>query len=277
MHAGLLLRRLDDQGVTAPHLRAARRPCRAAAAAGGLLVVAACVLTLTLPALAQAPSPARVTVVPGCTTPEAPIGQLDLAVAGEQFNPYTAVLVSFDAAAGGRPETFTARTDGFGRFKTTVRPSARPPGTYVVRADDLRQREATAVLAPCPPPEEPTPEIPEGEEPPTGVSGDVFNPTLALRPALGQPGFVTVAVGSGFPPGAPVALAWSPGLTARRSTVVSDASGAFRVPVLVFHHDQLGPRRLRAKPAGAVPFPEATAAFLVVPGRAQPLDFRTRR
>ena len=46
----------------------------------------------------------------------------------------------------------------------------------LVRADDFRQREADATYAiPC------------------------FQPSVALDPPIGPPGFVTIAVGSGFP------------------------------------------------------------------------------
>jgi hypothetical protein len=160
-------------------------------------------------------------------------------VTGSEFNPFTAVLVTFDAGPGGRPESTAARTDGFGRFALDLRPGARPEGPHTVRADDFRGREATAdVLVPC-------------------------RPTLVLSPPIGPPGFVTEAIGSGFSPGAAVRLAWAPGISDGRP-VVADATGRFRRPVLVFPKDIQGPRRLRAEPAGTTAFGVADAPFLVV-------------
>lgn len=180
------------------------------------------------------------------------------------FNPATEILITFDAGRGGRPESFASRTDGFGRFTSTITPKARPAGTFQVRADDLKQREATAELVTCPPPPPPPP------TPPT--------PAVQLQPPVGPPGFVTLAIGTGFPPGTPVTLDWSPGINARSSlTVIPDGAGGFRLPVLVFHRDLLGPRKLRASFAGGGPSSEAEAEFLVVAGRAQPPDFVVRR
>ncbi len=183
-------------------------------------------------------------------------------VDGVNFNPFSAVLVTFDAGPGGHPESFTARTDGFGHFNRDIHPSERPEGLHVVRADDLLLREAQATFTiPC------------------------FQPSLALDPPIGPPGFVAFAVGTGFPVNSPVvALIWQPGLAipGLPKQFVTDATGAFRVPVLVMYHDILGPRQLRA----IVPNPngpnagsaiEADAPFLVTVGREQPSDFVYRR
>jgi hypothetical protein len=98
--------------------------------------------------------------------------------------------------------------------------------------------------------------------------------TLVCLPPLGPPGFVTTAVGAGFPPNVPVTLAWRPGIGG--TTAVSDAAGAFRVPVLILHHDVLGPRELVATVAAAAGStfargPDSVAApFLVVPATLGP-------
>lgn len=105
--------------------------------------------------------------------------------------------------------------------------------------------------------------------------------TLVCLPPLGPPGFVTTAVGSGFPPNVPVTLAWRPGIGG--ATAVSDAGGAFRVPVLILHHDVLGPRELVATVAavGGSTFargPDSvTAPFLVVPATLGPPRARDPR
>jgi uncharacterized repeat protein (TIGR01451 family) len=104
-----------------------------------------------------------------------------------------------------------------------------------------------------------------------------FAPALALVPALGPPGFVTSATGTGFPANAVIALKWQPGLG--RTSLRTTARGDFRVPMLVFDKDRLGPRRLIASSAttsgGA--FDPVAAGFLVVPASIQPPDFARRR
>jgi hypothetical protein len=101
----------------------------------------------------------------------------------------------------------------------------------------------------------------------------VIQPVLLLEPVVGPPGFVPIAVGTGFPPGTTVALTWNPGISAHETVLVA-ADGTFRRQVLVFHHDQLGPRRLVASGTG---FGDVDTGFLVVPGTVQPDDFVDRR
>jgi hypothetical protein len=76
-------------------------------------------------------------------------------------------------------------------------------------------------------------------------------------PPIGPPGFVTEAVGAGFAPTAVVTLAWAPGAGTTR--VTTDATGAFRTPMLVYPNDTIGPRTLIATSAAGV----ATTAFIV--------------
>jgi hypothetical protein len=188
---------------------------------------------------AQTASPASISLSPPCPS-QGPGGAAPtLTVTGSEFHPFTAVLVTFDAGSGGIPESTASRTDGFGRFALDLRPGPRPEGIHTVRADDFRGREAAAdVVVPC-------------------------RPTLVLSPPIGPPGFVTEAIGSGFPAGAAVRLAWTPGISGGRP-VVADPAGRFRRPVLVFPNDIRGPRRLRAEPAGTTAFGAAEAPFLVV-------------
>jgi hypothetical protein len=185
-----------------------------------------------------------------------------ITVDGVNFNPYTAVLVTFDAGPGGTPESFERTTDVFGRFSLEIQVRSRSEGVHLVRADDFRQREAdTTYRIPC------------------------FQPSVALDPPIGPPGFVTNAVGTGFPPNASIVfLNW--GTPALRSplpkNIQTDANGSFQIPVLVLYHDLLGPRMLQAIMAN--PFGEragsaieADAPFLVTQGRSQPSDLVLRR
>jgi hypothetical protein len=88
--------------------------------------------------------------------------------------------------------------------------------------------------------------------------------TLTVTPKVGRSGFVTSAVGTGFPPNAPVVLHWQPGVG--ETTATSGADGTFHAQVLIFPHDQLGPRALVAN-SGAT---TAYDAFLVVPSTVKP-------
>jgi hypothetical protein len=101
--------------------------------------------------------------------------------------------------------------------------------------------------------------------------------SLTLDPAVGSPGVVTIVEGRGFPAGATVRLAWEPGMTPTMPDVVADASGAFRVQVLVFHHDVLGDRKLVATRVGGAAFPPVDATMRVVPGQGQPPTFALLR
>lgn len=185
-----------------------------------------------------------------------------IAVAGDNFDPFTAVLVTFDAGPGGTPESTQAQTDGFGHFAVTLTVRQRAEGLHLVRADDFRQREADAIYkVPC------------------------FQPSVSLNPPIGPPGFVTTVVGSGFPPNSKlVDLNWaSPALPSPLPKVVmTDANGGFSFPILVLYHDLGGPRTIQAivpNPFGAEAGSaiEADAPFLVTLGRTQPADFVLRR
>ncbi len=87
---------------------------------------------------------------------------------------------------------------------------------------------------------------------------------LVLDPPIGQPGIVTIAEGRGFPPDTPVVLSWSQGITPSMEPVITDARGAFRVQVLVFHNDRTGPRELQAVPLDGSAFPPVAATMLVI-------------
>ncbi|HET9848666.1 MAG TPA: Ig-like domain-containing protein [Candidatus Dormibacteraeota bacterium] len=187
-----------------------------------------------------------------------------ITVAGENFNPLSDVLITFDAGPGStKPQSFQTVTDAFGRFIQSAEVIEPGDGLHLIRADDFRQREADFpnYRVPC------------------------YQPSLALQPPIGPPGFVTFAVGTGFPPNSAVSfLNWdgrlpsppTPGLT-------TDGNGAFHAYVLILYHDELGPRYLIAVVAndqgsgsGAANI-TTRAPFLVTPGRSQPGDFVLRR
>lgn len=87
--------------------------------------------------------------------------------------------------------------------------------------------------------------------------------TLVVTPPLGPTGFVTGAVGTGFPPG-PVELTWSGGIGT--TMTIAGPDGTFSTRVLVLPGDRLGPRALVATGGGTSTY----AAFLVVPSTVQP-------
>jgi hypothetical protein len=206
------------------------------------------------PAMADViPSPAVVTAtVLTC-------GPFRLSVGGSNFDPFTAVLVTFDAGSGGTPQSFQAGTDGFGRFSLDIAPAARADGRYAVRADDFKQRESEVIVT-------------------VACAVSQAQPTLRLDPTVGRPGFVTVARGAGFRPGARVALAWDRGIPVHIPPAVADSSGVFQAPILILPHDFLGPRALSARPAGPgeAAFAVSPAGYDVVIGPLEPPRWENR-
>jgi hypothetical protein len=250
---------------------------RRIARASGLALAALTALTAGLglsvgsprSAQAQVQSPAAISLDPACG-PVGGDGTYSVTVRGDNLNPFTSVLVTFDAAPGGHPESWQATTDGFGHFETAINPRQRPAGSYQVRADDLKLREPAATFA-----------VPCGSGP-GGSSTPSFAPSLRFDPDIGTPGFVTAVAGQGFPPGAQVALSWDAvPAYGFANPVVADPSGAISVApegFLIFAGTPLGTYTLKATPGpGAPRFNEADAQFTVVPGSGQPHDFRVRR
>ena len=228
-------------------------------------------------------SPATLHVTPGCFQPTVAVARVSdafkssklasakptppdtgtITVTGTDFNPFSAVLITFDAGPGGRPQNFTALTDGFGFFSRDIQVTEPGEGSHIVRADDFKEREAQATYnLPC------------------------SQGNIALDPPIGPPGFVTYVVGRNFPANGVIQfLNWSsPDLASplNKLPITIGADGNFRLPVMILYHDLLGPRMLRA----VVQDPnanegnaliEADAPFLVTPGRAQPGDLVLRR
>ena len=234
-------------------------PATAIASPAAIAVTPSCFQPATAATLASdtfKPGSPRATPKPSAratpTPAPAPV-TYTINVDGVNFNPYSAVLVTFDAGPGGTPQSFERTTDVFGHFNFDIQVRSRSEGVHLVRADDFRQREADATYKiPC------------------------FQPSVALNPPIGPPGFVTSVVGRGFPPRTTIQfLNW--GTPALRSpwpkNIKTDESGSFQYSILVLYHDLLGPRMLQAIVAN--PFGdragsaiEADAPFLVTPGRA---------
>src|SRR5206468_4740055 len=121
----------------------------------------------------------KTTQHPPATTASSPSPETGTTtITGDNFNPFSAVLLTFDAGPGGVPQSFEAQTDVFGHFTRTIQIVEPGEGVHLIRADDFRQREAddTSYQIPC------------------------YQPSLALGPPIGPPGFVSYAVGRGSAP-----------------------------------------------------------------------------
>ncbi len=102
----------------------------------------------------------------------------------------------------------------------------------------------------------------------------VLLPRIEAVPPIGKPGFVTSVRGLDFPPGVPVRLTWTPGITAAAAPTFPRADGGFAAQLLILAKDQTGPRTITATGPG---FRPATTPFLVVPGTIGPPDMVRRR
>ncbi|MEU4746608.1 hypothetical protein AB0G02_39970, partial [Actinosynnema sp. NPDC023658] len=102
----------------------------------------------------------------------------------------------------------------------------------------------------------------------------VLQPRIVAVPPIGEPGFVTSVRGEDFPPGAPVRLAWSPGITAAAAPTIPRGDGRFTAQLLILTKDQTGPRTITATGPG---FSAVTTPFLVVAASIGPPDMVARR
>jgi Tol biopolymer transport system component len=107
----------------------------------------------------------------------------------------------------------------------------------------------------------------------TALRGGGSQAVVELDPPVGPPGIVTVVTGEGFAPNTAIALAWSRGLTPTLRPIVTDADGAFRVQVLVFHNDIPGQRDLVVRAAAGASFGELATPFFVTQAGSQPPRF----
>lgn len=102
----------------------------------------------------------------------------------------------------------------------------------------------------------------------------VLQPRIVAVPPIGEPGFVTSVRGLDFPPGVPVRLTWTPGITAAAAPTFPAGDGRFIAQLLILTKDQTGPRTITATGPG---FSPVTTPFLVVSGTIAPPDMVGRR
>ena len=180
-----------------------------------------------------------------------------IAVHGQGFRLDDQVQITFTPPAGGRPIA-TPIPQGDSTFDVSIAVPQDPPGTYAVLGIQTRTQVAARAefKIPC------------------------SKASIKLIPNVGPPGTVTVVTGMGFPVGAVVRLTWSQGIPLVAPSITIDSSQGFQMTLLIYPHDALGQRQLRAGPdltvTSAPIFNIATAEFLVVPGTEQPRDFTWR-
>ncbi|MFI6863984.1 hypothetical protein ACIBKZ_29490 [Streptomyces sp. NPDC050421] len=102
----------------------------------------------------------------------------------------------------------------------------------------------------------------------------ILQPRIISVPAVGKPGFVTSVRGKDFPPGVPVKLTWTPGITAAAVPTRPAGDGTFIAQLLILVKDRTGPRTITASGPG---FSPVTTPFLVVSGTIVPPDEVGRR
>ncbi|MFJ9608717.1 hypothetical protein ACIRS1_20510 [Kitasatospora sp. NPDC101176] len=95
----------------------------------------------------------------------------------------------------------------------------------------------------------------------------ILQPRITAVPPIGKPGFVTSVRGQDFPPGTPVTLTWTPGITAAAAPTLPRADGTFAGQLLILPKDETGPRTITAAGPG---FSPVTTPFLVVTGTIGP-------
>lgn len=109
-----------------------------------------------------------------------------------------------------------------------------------------------------------------------GRTTTVPRPKLEVDPEVGRPGTVVIVEGTGFPNSSQVKLRWSRGITPHIDPI-KPVGGAFRVPVLVFHNDLIGPRNLIAEPVRPGDFPAVSVPVLVTVPPTIPPQFSQLR
>ncbi|MFE5791120.1 HYR domain-containing protein [Streptomyces sp. NPDC056503] len=181
--------------------------------------------------------------------------------------PDTAAHVTVDAAWPSGTGRALSRTDRC----TAAAPCSLPPGGRIVVTQSATYQEALSGtvratvrgLFPDPEPEDNTATAPLR----------VVQPRLDVTPRVIRPGEPVTVRGTDFPPGEPVRLVWSTGLTADTAPLTADRAGGFEAQVLVLRKDRIGPRLLRAEVPRLEP-PEEPV--LVVRHALQPPDFAGR-
>jgi|GEM_PF-4994611 len=225
------------------------------------------------------------TLDPTCGSPGTPIS-----IRGAGFQPRLQVTIGFTPSATGKPDAVAAPLADT-TFAVVVAVPQLPAGTYVVQA--IQQTPLGVIAQPAAP--SPSPSPTPSPPPIFSMRGGYLSAlmatatfqipctkgTITLKPAVGPPGTVTTVIGTGFPVGAVVKLSWSQGIGVTAPSITIGSNQSFQVILLIYPHDELGLRHLRAGPdlsvSNAPLFNIATADFLVVPGSEQPRDFSWRR
>jgi hypothetical protein len=237
------------------------------------------------------PPPPAIKISPTCALAAGGTDNYSIGIDGTGFAPGQ-VRLSF---AGNDMGTTTV--DSKGNFNTTITPRNQPAGTYQVKAVDGDGTAAADFAVPCQgTTSTPTPSVsPSGTPTPTptgtprpssstptpsttppacGSAGRPACPApkLVITPTTGPAGFTTSVIGTGFPANSTVSLRWDRGLTpADMNQVATDGNGGFTIQTLIFPHDVLGRRTLKATAApGTQGSPTASATYLVVLGSGQP-------
>jgi hypothetical protein len=212
-------------------------------------------------------------------------------------SPGLSVVVQPDPSyvGGTATVTYTVRNGG-GQPAVGLRLALRPPAGVPVRAAPPGCAPTDCFLGDLPPggvalvqlvlaPDAPGVTDVSGLLTTTGPDADprdnaasapmrVLLPRIVAVPPIGKPGFVTSVRGVDFPPGVPVRLLWSAGITAAAAPTIPRPDGTFAGQLLILTKDQLGPRLITASGPGFAP---ASTPFLVVAGSVGPPDFVMRR
>jgi hypothetical protein len=146
-----------------------------------------------------------------------------------------------------------------------------PGQTPFKRASNSAQASAPVAISSCgspPPPPPGTTTTTKGSTTtkPTTKPGQpkASTPKLILNPIVGSPGTIVTVTGTGFRANTPITISWS--VSTGSIVVTSDPHGNLApTPLPILIPDVLGPRFAVASSS-----PQAKAAFLVVPGTAEP-------
>lgn len=233
-------------------MRRARVAAASAAvlAGGALLAGAPGADGVTAPSATTAPSPPgipQITLTP--TSISRAHQPTTVLVTGSQFPASQPVTISLDGTAVG-----STMTDSGGGFTEPVTTRGLGCAAHQVKASEQAKPGASTLLF--------------SASAPLRVTGCPM--TLAISPAVLEPGELTQVTGTGFTPGTPVILSWRASVGGApllgTLSVAVGTGGAISGFFLVMPNDLLGPRQLVAT-QGAT---KLTANALVDPGPTQP-------
>jgi hypothetical protein len=201
--------------------------------------------TLTVPC-------ATLTIDPTCVAPaEGKSAAYTITASGVGFAPGPVDLI-FDPN-GIAPLTGQVQTDAYGSFSGTFTLDGKAPGIYELVASQsssygLPYQSIAQLVVPC----------------------DLA--ILRITPSTGSRGFVPVVEGFGFRPLATLTVQWDVGIGAHQPvTVQTDATGYFRVELVVYQHDFLGVRHVTVvDPSNPAAYTNLAQPYLVAEAPIQP-------